>query len=183
VTGDSGGEVDIAPLGRDEWPILKRLRIAALTDAPDAFGPTADHARAQPDAYWQTWASRLDAARGLALLVLRVAGEPAGLVSATKDRNGVGHIGAMWVAPAGRGRHLGSRLLDRGLAFLDASGCRTIELSVTEGNDGPLSLYRSRGFELTGASEPLRASSALKNLFMRRVRADAESKREPPHKV
>ena len=170
-------EVDIAPLAADEWPLLKQLRIAALTDAPDAFGPTAEHARAQPDSYWQTWASRLDAARGLALFVLRCANEPAGIVSATRDRAGIGHIGAMWIAPSARGRHLGSRLLDHALEFLDASGCTTIELSVTEGNAGPLALYRSRGFALTGQLEPLRAGSRLKNLFMRRAR----SKGDAPH--
>jgi ribosomal protein S18 acetylase RimI-like enzyme len=168
------GEVEIAPLERDAWPLLKQLRIAALSDSPDAFGPTAEDAIARPDSYWRTWASRLDAQAGLALFVLHVAREPCGLVSATKDRAGVGHIGAMWVAPSVRGRHFGSHLLDRALDFLAQSGCRTIELSVTEGNDGPLALYRSRGFELTGASEPLRPGSSLKNLFMR-------AERDPTH--
>ena len=170
----SADEIAIAALDREEWPLLKRLRIAALSDAPDAFGPTAAHALAQPDSYWQTWAARLDAARGQALFVLWVDGEPSGLVSATKDRHGVGHIGAMWIAPAARGLHLGSRLLDRALAFLDASGCSTVELSVTEGNAGPLALYRSRGFALTGAFEPLREGSRLKNLFMRRAAVRSE---------
>lgn len=170
MSATAARNVAITPLGGDEWQLLKHLRIAALTDTPDAFGPTAEHARAQPDSYWQTWAGRLDAARGLALFVLRVDGEPCGLVSATTDRRGVGHIGAMWVAPAARGLHLGSRLLDRAVEFLTASGCSAIELSVTEGNAGPLALYRSRGFELTGAFEPLREGSAQKNLFMRRAR-------------
>ena len=167
--------VEIAPLGRGEWPLLKRLRVAALADTPDAFGPTVEDARSRPDDYWQTWASRLDPDRGLGLFVLSIDGEPSGLVSATKDRAGVGHIGAMWVAPAARGQHLGSRLLDGALDFLVQSGCRTIELSVTEGNDAPISLYRSRGFALTGGSEPLREGSTLKNLFMRRERDPAHT--------
>src|SRR5215831_19701412 len=169
MTKEAARDVAIVALGRDDWQLLKRLRIAALSDTPDAFGPTAAHALAQPDSYWQTWASRLDDARGFALFVLHVDHEPSGLVSATKDRQGVGHIGAMWIAPTARGLHLGSRLLDHGLAFLTEHGCRTIELSVTEGNDGPLALYRSRGFALTGAFEPLRDGSPLKNLFMRWV--------------
>ena len=168
-------KVEIAPLEREQWQLLKQLRIAALADSPDAFGPTAEDARSRPDSYWQTWASRLDADLGLALFVLTIEGEPSGLVSATKDRAGIGHIGAMWVAPAARGGRFGSRLLDRALDFLGQTGCRTIELSVTEGNAGPLSLYRSRGFALTGRSEPLREGSSLRNLFMRIERDPAHT--------
>jgi len=83
------------------------------------------------------------------------------------DAAGVGHIGAMWVAPAARGERIGSRLLDEGIRFLVSRGARAIELSVTETNTRARALYSSRGFELTGASEQLRPGSPLTNLFMR----------------
>ena len=158
----------IERLDRDGWSAFRDLRIAALSDSPDAFSPTAEQARSHPDTYWQRAAERLDGAPDAAMFMLRAGARWIGLGSATRDSDGRGHIGAMWVDPEFRRLGLGARLLDRALAFLDAIPCDEIELSVSEGNDHAVALYRSRGFELTGAWEPLRANSALRNLFMRR---------------
>ena len=35
-------DIEIVPLTADQWLDLKRLRIAALTESPDAFSPTAE---------------------------------------------------------------------------------------------------------------------------------------------
>jgi ribosomal protein S18 acetylase RimI-like enzyme len=161
---------DIERLDRDGWAAFRDLRIAALTDSPDAFSPTSGEARSHDDAYWQRAALRLDNAPDAAMFMLRTGGRWIGLGSATRDANGLGHIGAMWVHPEFRQLGLGALLLDRGLAFLDAMPCEEVELSVTEGNERAVALYRSRGFELTGTWEPLRATSTLRNLFMRRRR-------------
>jgi len=92
-----------------------------------------------------------------------------GLMSATVDADGLGYIGAMWLAPEARGQGLGGALLDTGIEHLEGFGCTAIELSVTETNEVAQHLYVSRGFAFTGNDEPLRPGSALKNLFMRRV--------------
>jgi len=51
-------DATIRPLEGHEWQTLKALRIAALTESPDAFGPTAAEAASQPDDYWQTGVTR-----------------------------------------------------------------------------------------------------------------------------
>lgn len=158
----------ISPLERGEWELLKELRLASLLDSPDALSPTYEENAARPDSYWQEGAKRFGSEPDLALFIVRPRD---GLMSATRDEAGIGHIGAMWVTPGVRGRHLGSALLDTGLAFLEGRGCEAIELSVTEGNEPAIRLYESRGFEFTGRWEPLRPGSPLRNLFMRRTLA------------
>ncbi len=162
-----GDEVEIVPLEADEWPDLKRLRIAALTESPDSFSPTAESARAHDDDYWRRGAQRSAEATNFEMFIVRRNGDGLGLASAHRADDGVGHIGAMWVDPVLRGQGVGARLFDTVVAHLRNLGCATIELSVTETNAAAIALYRSRGFVLTGEFEPLREESRLKNLFMR----------------
>lgn len=161
-------QLGIVPLSPDLWSVLKELRIAALTESPDAFSPTADDARARDDAYWRSGAERMSS-EDARMFFARWETCWIGLVSATRDANDVGHIGAMWVHPEFRRYRVGARLLDRALEFLDRQ-CSVIELSVTEGNERAIALYQSRGFALTGDWTALRESSPLKNLIMRRRR-------------
>jgi ribosomal protein S18 acetylase RimI-like enzyme len=160
-------DVTIEPLMAEQWRDLKRLRIAALTDAPDAFSPTAAEAESQDDAYWQRGAARAADGESFRLFVARRDGAGLGLASAQCDAAGIGHIGAMWVDPALRGAGVGARLFDAAVAFLKGRGCHAIELSVTESNVNAIALYTSRGFELTGEWQPLRPGSPLRNLTMR----------------
>ncbi len=155
----------ITPLEAHEWALFRSLRLRALAESPDAFSPTLEETEKTDEAAWRRIAGRFADGPG-GLLIARPAD---GLMSATLDSDGVGHIGAMWVAPDARDRRLGSALLDRGIEHLDTLGCTTIELSVTETNTRARKLYESRGFVLTGASEPLREGSMLENLYMRRT--------------
>jgi ribosomal protein S18 acetylase RimI-like enzyme len=165
--------VEIVRMTAGQWRDLKRLRIAALTESPDSFSPTAEDARSHDDAYWQRGAERAAHADGFAMLIVRRDGDGMGLASAQRDAAGVGHIGAMWVDPVLRGQGVGARLFDAVVAHLRGLGCDTVELSVTETNAPAIALYRSRGFAPTGAFEPLREGSSLKNLFMRWTAAGA----------
>ena len=160
-------EVEIVPLKADEWMDLKRLRITALTESPDSFSPTAESARAHDDDYWRRGAQRSADAANFEMFIVRRNGDALGLASAHRADDGVGHIGAMWVDPVLRGQGVGARLFDSVVAHLRTLGCATIELSVTETNAVAIALYQSRGFVLTGKSEPLRSGSPLANLIMR----------------
>jgi len=160
-------DIEIVSLTAAQWRDLKRLRIAALTESPDAFAPTAADAQARDDEYWRRAAERAAGSDSPRLYVARRGGAGCGLASAQRDAAGVGHIGAMWVDPGLRGAGVGARLFDAAVAFLRSRGCETIELSVTETNSHAIALYRSRGFAMTGAWQPLRAGSSLRNLTMR----------------
>ena len=160
-------DIEIITLTAEQWVDLKRLRITALTESPDAFSPTAEEARSNDDDYWRRAAQRAAVAEGCEFFIVRRAGVGLGLASAQRDQAGVGHIGAMWVDPVLRGQGVGARLFDTAVAYLQNLGCDVIELSVTQTNAAAIALYESRGFLLTGKLEPLRATSPLSNLFMR----------------
>lgn len=159
----------IRPLEGHEWKLLRELRLRALREAPDAFGPTAAEAESRSDDDWREGAARF-AQPNLRLFVARdEAGGGLGLISAVAAGH-VGHLGAMWVDPAWRGRGVGRRLFAAACDELEAAGCERIELSVTEGNERAIALYQRFGFALTGRHEPLREGSTLRNLEMARDR-------------
>ena len=58
----------------------------------------------------------------------------------------MGHVKDLAVAPAARGRGLGTRLLERALAVLGASGASRVKLEVRASNEAARSLYARFGF-------------------------------------
>ena len=177
----------IRPARASEWQLLKRLRIAALTQAPDAFGPTVAAAMTFDDEYWQGFARYFESPwRHMFIAAINdqevsenadespqvtSAAAPAhdalGLISAGRERDGTGHLGAFWVDPRSRGTGLGARLFDTALRWLEQDlHCARVELSVTEGNEQAEAMYRRRGFARSGRIEPLRPGSALRNIYM-----------------
>lgn len=155
----------IRQLEASEWRLLRRLRLAALEESPDAFSPTLEEALGFDSARWQRGARRFGDDDQAAMFIAR---PDRGLCSAVMDGDPeapTGHIGAMWVSPDARGEGLGSALLDTALGFLSA--CPVVELTVTQTNTRARALYESRGFRLTDRSDQLRPGSPLLNLEMK----------------
>lgn len=49
--------MDIRATRKEDWTLLKRIRLAALQDTPTAFGVTYQAAAADSDARWQVRAA------------------------------------------------------------------------------------------------------------------------------
>jgi len=164
----------IRPLAAHEGLLLKNLRLGALKDSPDSFSPLYEEYNDRDDSYWFNSAEQAAATEGFELFIAETdEGEtPCGLVSGHADKNGVGHIGAMWASPVVRGKGVGKALLDQVLKYLQDQGCETIKLTVTETNQVAINLYAGLGFTITGNDEPLREGSQLKNLEMVRQSGD-----------
>ena len=161
--------ISVRQLQAEEWQLLKQLRLRALAEAPDAFSPRFEDNQDHPDSYWQTWATRVAKPYSRIFVgnATTVSSEaPLGLISAERSRDGVGHLGAFWTDPRTRGTGLGSALFDAAMHWLEAAGCRHLELSVTEGNGYAEAMYARRGFARDGRVEPLRDGSTLRNIFM-----------------
>ena len=161
------GGISIEVFQEDEWPVLKDLRIRALTDSPDSFGPTLEQALLEPDDTWQRWTEAADRTGHQAFFASQ-GDQPVGLVSARMDENRIGHIGAMWVDPMARGMGLGKRLMQTACDWLVARNCGLIKLWVTVTNEPAIRLYQRCGFVETGLSKPLRPGSHLRNMVMER---------------
>ncbi|HMO94900.1 MAG TPA: GNAT family N-acetyltransferase [Tepidiformaceae bacterium] len=156
---------EVRPLSEDDWPVLRDLRLRALADSPDAFGPTQESAAVHPEAYWRAWArGRPGTFRAFAAFE---GGRAVGLVSGGRREDGSGHFGAVWADPASRGHGLGRLLVETICAFLESVGSTRIELDVTDGNPAER-LYGALGFTRTGASHPLREGSELREVTMAR---------------
>lgn len=151
---DPGLEVDrIRP---EEWPRLRDLRLRALREDPLAFGSSWKRERSFPEERWRERARQGSEAWDQGTWVLREKeGALSGMVTARAEGEVVA-IFALWVEPRLRGRHLGSRLLDRALLW-----CRTqyprrnVVLHVNPREAAAVALYVRRGFVFTGESEPL----------------------------
>lgn len=127
-------------------PLLRDLRVQALTDAPEAFGSTLDRELARTVEDWRRWISPG------ATFILEDAGTPCGIVAAKSDAHvaTVVHLMAMWVHPRARGASGGDALVDNVLAWARAEGAKAVQLQVVEGNLRARRFYERHGFRLTG---------------------------------
>jgi len=149
--------VEVVRAVPEDWERVRWIRLAALTDAPDAFGATLAAAQAHPEAEWRR---RLAGPHPTYLAVDGEAPVAMGGGFELPDP-AAAMVWGMWTAPSHRGRGLGRRVLDATVRWARAAG-RTPYLHVTEGNGAARALYVSYGFEPTGEWEPLREGSDLR---------------------
>jgi ribosomal protein S18 acetylase RimI-like enzyme len=143
--------IDVLVLTPDDWQLWRRLRLAALTEAPAAFGSTLAGWSGPGDAE-QRWRGRLtDVALNLALTL---DGEPVGMVSATAPGvAGEAELISLWVAPAGRGRGVGDEAIRQVAAWVhEQHPGHALVLSVKTDNEPARALYERHGFVDAGPS-------------------------------
>jgi len=159
----------VRSIERDEYELLRRLRLSMLEDAPDAFTITVDSERGKPNAWWRDrLASTYDDPHRLVLVVERdgdAVGSVLGVIDGF-DRT-LAHLYALWVDPSARRDGAATALVDAIFEWARDRGAKTIELSVTIGNTPACTLYERHGFSDTGEREPLRAGSPLQLMKMR----------------
>lgn len=136
-----------------DWAILKALRLAALQDAPTAFGVTYASAAANSDAQWRDRA----AARGPAtyLLAFCAQGTPIGMIGGVLSAAQEFNLIAMWVAPAQRGSGAASALVRAMQEHAVAEGHRRVVLDVAPDNARAAAFYVKQGFRFLPHWEPL----------------------------
>jgi GNAT superfamily N-acetyltransferase len=166
---------------RRDWRTLRAIRLAALADAPDAFGSTYEGSKDRDDASWQAWADG-SFVEGDTALFLAFSDEdpaaPVGIVVGARidegdegERPDEAQIWSMWVAPEARRQGVGGLLLEAVAAWARTlPGVRSCVLHVTEGNVAAETLYVRAGFVVDegGPIEPLRPGSPLLMRTMRR---------------
>jgi ribosomal protein S18 acetylase RimI-like enzyme len=163
------GTLLLRPYRRDEFELLRDLRVRMLEDAPDAFTITADAERSRPVSWWkERLQSTCSDPRRLAL-VAEIDGEPVGSVLGVIDamHRKLAHLYALWVTPEARRAGVATALIEAICEWARERGAKDIELSVTVGNDGATALYERCGFVDTGEREPLRTGSPLQLMKMR----------------
>ncbi|GAA1606312.1 GNAT family N-acetyltransferase [Kribbella sancticallisti] len=157
--------IELRELTSDDWRIWRELRLAALADAPYAFGSRlADWVDAEED----RWRARL-ALPGGRNVVAVLDGTPVGMASGLRaEEDGVVELVSMWIAPAGRGRGIGDRLIAQVEQWARDDAAHTLKLSVVEGNDQAHALYLRSGFTPTDESGDLMPDGIHRELVMRK---------------
>lgn len=135
-----------------DWAALKALRLAALRDAPTAFGVRLDTASAYTEAQWRERASGVAGPR---FWLAWDGQEPVGLAGGGIDAMGRYNLIAMWVAPAARGSSVAAQLVAAVLAQALADGHARVVLDVAPDNLPACALYRRHGFVFVDEWEPL----------------------------
>lgn len=143
-------DIGISRLEPDDWRTFREVRLAALRDAPYAFGSTAaDEASLPPD----RWRDRLtQRAQFAARLGDALAGTVGGI---TSDDGRAAELVSVWVAASARGRGIGDALVAAVVAWAAGEGVGEIQLWVSEGNVPAERLYARHGFHRTGAVQPV----------------------------
>lgn len=141
--------VELRTLTPDDWPVWRALRLAALAEAPSAFGSRLADWQGEGDRE-ERWRARLGLP-GSHDVVAVLDGDPVGMAGGVPTDDGaVVEVISMWVAPQARGRGIGGALLVEIERWARCRGARQLRLDVAEDNAMAASFYRRHGLELTG---------------------------------
>jgi ribosomal protein S18 acetylase RimI-like enzyme len=141
----------VVRLRSSDWQTLRALRVAALTDAPDAFGSSLPDAQRFTETDWR---AQLD---DKALFAARVGDRHVGIgggIAGDDPRDA--ELISMWVDPHYRGRAVGDGLVSAVVDWARRSGYASVTLWATVGNAPAQRLYERHGFRATAATQPVR---------------------------
>lgn len=168
---DGSTEVRIRRIAEADGALLRQLRLAALCDAPSAFGSSFARERAMSVDRWEQRASAGATGRDSASwFAFDTAGEPIGLVAGYRPEpdSTVLQLVSMWVVPTARRLGVGRQLVGVVLNWARACGDAAVELRVNESNRPAIGLYERLGFVRTGETTPLESDPTLMTIVLRR---------------
>ncbi len=141
--------LDVRALKPDDWQTTRSLRLAALLDAPGAFGGSYEETSQRSEQEWREWP-----ANGQAYAVWRDS-DPVGMACWVQKREDttVGHLIAMWVAPQARGSGAAGVLIDAIAQHARGQRNSFLELAVYKSNPAAQRAYLKCGFADLGQSE------------------------------
>jgi len=155
--------IELQELSSDDWKVWRDLRLAALAEAPYAFGSTSADWTDAPE---EKWRERLDIP-GARNVVALLDGTPVGMCSGIPgEAEGEVELISMWVAPAGRGKGVGDRLMAWVEEIARAAGAHTLALAVAEGNENAIGLYERSGYVVVRSEEEILGDRVLQHHVM-----------------
>lgn len=141
----------------NDGALLRRLRVAALTDAPYAFGARLEDVLAQSLASFDTTASRHAYSDTSTSFIAFVANEPVGMIGAFQEQQTPFRpfICSLWVDPTHRGTFVASALVHTASSWLKPFSEQGVFAWVADSNQRASAFYRKLGFIPTEEHQPL----------------------------
>ncbi|HEV2029212.1 MAG TPA: GNAT family N-acetyltransferase [Candidatus Dormibacteraeota bacterium] len=135
--------------------MFKEVRLAALLEAPYAFGSTYE---SEVGASEESWRQRVaDRPR----IVAEVDGKAVGIVGASSGEfTGTAALTSLWVDPRFRGRGVGTALIEAVEEWARGQNLNQVLLWVTDANRSAEKLYEHLGFTRTGRVSEVRPGEA-----------------------
>lgn len=148
------------------WRMMRDVRLAALRDAPRAFGSSYEREIAFTE---DDWLSRISRGANFVASTGGPSPAPLGIVGAFEARPRTAELVSMWVHPQMRGQGVGRVLVETVLQWARTEGHDLVHLWVTETNDPARRLYERCGFALTGERQPLPSYPEYAEVAMARM--------------
>jgi MOSC domain-containing protein YiiM/ribosomal protein S18 acetylase RimI-like enzyme len=160
--------VELREVGPDDWRSWRELRLAALAEAPYAFGSALADWQGDGDRE-DRWRARLVLA-GSHNVVALLDGTPVGMATGVPDEDGSGaELISMWVAPVARGTGVADALVEEVERWAAATSVPVLRLAVAEENPAAARLYDRHGFADTGRTEPMPDGRRRERLLEKRL--------------
>lgn len=137
---------ELQTIAASDWRAWRSVRLAALTESPDAFGSLLHDWVDAPETRWR---KRLSIPGAIDLLAVNAVGhEPVGMATGIPDKNQEGRVEliSMWVDPAVRGRGVATALIRAIVRWAEHAGATSIGLSVMPNNVSAKLTYERNGF-------------------------------------
>jgi len=145
--------IEVRPTRPDEWERMRRLRHAALTDAPSAFAEVLAESEALSEEVWRRRTTPTD------LQVTLVATDDesmVGMCAVIRDAvTDQARLVAVWVDPAHRGQGVAASLIEAAIAWCERLRVGYLTTAVNETNLPAAAAYRNAGFAETGGRKPM----------------------------
>jgi ribosomal protein S18 acetylase RimI-like enzyme len=143
VPAESRARVEVHRIAVSDWPVFRQLRLAALAEAPQAFGTKLADWQGTGDSP-DRWMQRLRAVP--ANFIAHLDGAAVGLASGALEAGGAAELISFWVAPGARGAGVSDALIDAVVAWAAAEGRHPLTLQVKIDNQHARAAYRRCGF-------------------------------------
>jgi ribosomal protein S18 acetylase RimI-like enzyme len=149
--------LDIKLLAPNDWRMLRKIRLSALSESPHTFLSTHEKESGYDERRWRTEFARGDWYVGI--VRLESTDQPVSIAGITREPGTPVHqcfLEYVWVDPEFRRRGVAFNMINEVLDCLKLSGVRTVFLWVLDGNGSAMRLYNKLGFVSCNHRQPLK---------------------------
>jgi GNAT superfamily N-acetyltransferase len=157
--------VFVREISAGDWELMRDVRLAALAEAPDAFGSTYAREAAFGEPQWRGRISD----RSVTFFGYTDPVEPPAGLAGVYVEDGMADLVSMWVRPGYRGLGVAEALVEAAASWAKQHDFRSLWLWVTEPNGAARRLYERCGFTATGGQQPLPSNPSLAEIRMCRA--------------
>lgn len=155
-------EYGVRRIGQNEGEIYREIRLASLTDSPEAFETTLESALERSLESWIEQANSTASGAQRNTMLGFYEDVPVGIAALYQDPDmaDVAHLIQVWVYPDHRGTELATHLVSHLFLWAKDCGYRQISTEVNIENTRAIRFYQKLGFQSTGEIRTLSCGSS-----------------------